>query len=186
MSRRLDEPARSAKAAVDRHLRIMRQTLLCVTATAFLYTSDAGGTPSVLVSDRDGDVARLRRNDGADIYLDIAQRFRPYCQADGAWRVTLREYAYSVYDQHPDAQAVRPLLAWHWHPGTRDHPHLHIRGESDTVGSLHKLHVPTRRVTFEAVVEFTIADLEVEPARDDWREQLSDATRRVEQHLNWR
>jgi hypothetical protein len=36
------------------------------------------------------------------------------------------------------------------------------------------------------VVEFTIADLEVEPARDDWREQLSDATRRVERHLNWR
>jgi len=164
----------------------MRQTLLCVTATAFLYTSDAGGTPSVLVSDRDGDVVRLRRNDGADIYLDIAQRFRPYRQGNSAWRVTLREYAYSVYDQHPDAQAVRPLLAWHWHPGTRDHPHLHIRGESDAVGSLHKLHVPTRRVTFEAVVEFVIADLDVEPARDDWHEQLSDATRRVEQHLNWR
>ena len=33
----------------------MRQTLLCVTATAFLYTSDTGGTPSALVSDREGD-----------------------------------------------------------------------------------------------------------------------------------
>jgi len=55
VSRRLDEPARSAKAAVDRHLRVMRQTLLCVTATAFLYTSDTGGTPSALVSDREGD-----------------------------------------------------------------------------------------------------------------------------------
>lgn len=91
----------------------MRQTLLCVTATAFLYTSGAGATPSVLVSDRGGDFARLRRGTGADIYLDIGQRFRPYRQPDGSWRVTLREYAYSIYDRHPDAQAVRPLLAWH-------------------------------------------------------------------------
>jgi hypothetical protein len=41
-------------------------------------------------------------------------------------------------------------------------------------------------VTFEAVIEFVIADLDVEPAREDWHDQLSDATRRVEQHLDWR
>ncbi|CAN5901476.1 hypothetical protein BH23ACT10_BH23ACT10_30000 [soil metagenome] len=123
---------------------------------------------------------RAKPASGEPCWDEAERHFRraaPYWFPTSSW---------SIYDQQPDAQAVRPLLAWHWHPGTRDHPHLHVRGDSDAVGSLHKLHVPTRRVTFEAVIDFVITDLDVEPVRDDWHDQLSDATRRVEKHLNWR
>lgn len=185
MSQRLDQPARTRKAAVDRHLTVMSRTLLCVTASGHVYTSNAGGILSVLVSDRGGDVIRLRREDDRDLYLDIAQRFKPYQQPDDSWRVTVREYAYAIYDRHPDTGTVRPLFAWHWHPKSRDQPHLHVHGDSDAVGSLHKLHVPTRRVTVEAVIEFAITELGVTSARDDWRAQLGELTRRVEKHLNW-
>ena len=184
MIRRLDEPARTSKAAVDRHLRVMYQTLNCVTTTGHIYTSAAGGSLSLVHSDRDGDVTKLRRAAG-DLYLDVVQRFRPYQQDDRSWRVTVTEYAYSIYERHPNDQGVRPMFAWHWHPTTHEQPHLHVVGVSATVDALHKLHVPTRRITFEAVIEFAIFELQVEPVRDDWQERLTDSTRRVEKHLRW-
>jgi hypothetical protein len=38
--------------------------------------------------------------------------------------------------------------------------------------TLHKLHLPTGRVSIEAVIRFLIEDLEVAPLRDDWRAVL--------------
>jgi hypothetical protein len=39
--------------------------------------------------------------------------------------------------------------------------------------TLHKLHLPTGRVSLEAVVRFLIDDLDVVPRRADWRAILA-------------
>jgi hypothetical protein len=47
-------------------------------------------------------------------------------------------------------------------------PHVHAYGARDNL-TLHKLHLPTGRVSIEAVVRFLIEDLDVVSRRDDWR-----------------
>lgn len=59
------------------------------------------------------------------------------------------------------------LVSWHWHPNSRRDPHLHVYGQHEASGPLGKLHLPTGRVSFEAVVRCLILDWGVTPARDD-------------------
>jgi len=75
------------------------------------------------------------------------------------------------------------LFTWHWtpettEPGQRRYPHLHVgSGLIDSNGpflpdTLHKRHIPTGRVSIEAVVRFAIEELGSEPVRDDWDKVL--------------
>ena len=80
------------------------------------------------------------------------------------------------------------LAAWHWHPMSNlsedasPWPHLHAYGARDTL-TLHKLHLPTGRVSLEAVVRFLIEDLDVAPRRTDWRAVLRRHEERFRQTL---
>ncbi len=74
------------------------------------------------------------------------------------------------------------LLRWEYfrQPPQPDYPyplaHLHVNGALASVGrALPKLHVPTGRVPLELALWHLIAEWDVKPKRDDWRELLQES-----------
>jgi hypothetical protein len=82
------------------------------------------------------------------------------------------------------------IAAWHWHPTTtrgddkNRWPHLHAHGVRDTL-TLHKLHLPTGRVSIEAIVRFLIEDLGVIPRRPDWGRVLEQHEQAFRRTRSW-
>jgi hypothetical protein len=99
------------------------------------------------------------------------------------WRTRTLGYAYTI---SPDTQLSAEIFTWHFHP----HPglaktHIHVGGSHRLAGNLSGLHTPTGRVSFENVVYFLLDELDVTPARPDWREILADADRRLRDWRTW-
>lgn len=100
----------------------------------------------------------------------------------GPWKVTTRGYIYELLH----AQGQR-LIAYHWHPDTRKEitwPHLHLPGHTTPL-DLRKAHVPTGRVSVEAVLRFAIDELQVQPMRGDWRTVLSETEAAFHKWRTW-
>src|SRR5690606_39013868 len=95
----------------------------------------------------------LATSDGRRLYLAAGQRFHTYW--DGLeYRVRTDGYLYTL----SDSEALETeIIGWHWHPETAMRPHIHTAG---LVG-----HVPTGRVSFEAIVRYLIEECGVVPAR---------------------
>jgi hypothetical protein len=93
----------------------------------------------------------------------------------GPWKVSTRAYRYRI------DVAGRELLLWHWHPSGKSQyttPHLHAQA-----GDLMGLHLPTGRMSLEAVIRLLVTELGVRPLRPDWLAVL-DATEAA--FLRWR
>lgn len=125
------------------------------------------------------------------ISLSVGQAFRIIedPEADsGPYRATTVEYWYQFEDQ-----TGKQLLTYHWTPETADpqqrrYPHLHV-GSSVidphgpfTPDQVSRLHVPTERVSLEAIVRFAIQELGVRPIRRDWEKTLSEGQDAFVQH----
>jgi len=83
----------------------------------------------------------------------------------GPWKVSTLAYYHSLEDE-----AGREFVAYQWHPeqGSIDLPHLHIgTGVGASLGSVHKYHFPTGRVSLEDVLRLAIRVFQVEPVRAD-------------------
>jgi hypothetical protein len=69
------------------------------------------------------------------------------------------------------------VLAFHWHPAgpgaNIPFPHLHLGRALGAIDIDPKAHVPTGRVSLEAVVAFLIRELGVRPLRPDWESVLA-------------
>jgi hypothetical protein len=105
------------------------------------------------------------------------------------WRTTTLMYEYRLLDRDQ-----RELLVYHWQPGSAtrgpDYPHLHVSASltarvdarsSQEIG-LDKLHLPTDRVSFEAVVRMLIDEFGIAPRRNDWRDTLERTETIFRQH----
>lgn len=91
-----------------------------------------------------------------------------------SWRVHTLGYAYELLDP-----ADRRIVAYHWHPQPYNRvksPHLHVPSHTAPV-DLSRVHLPTPRVSLEAVLRFAIDELGVEPLREDWRAVLEASER---------
>lgn len=103
----------------------------------------------------------------------------------GPWRVTTRGYQYSF----DDASTGHEIISFQWHPDQRNavqFPHLHIGyGSGVTFGGLIKSHVPTGRISIEAMVRFAINELKVTPRRDDWEETLMTSLAHDDANQTW-
>jgi hypothetical protein len=84
------------------------------------------------------------------------------------WRVRSREYIYELsttnerqllrWDWHPEGQAGETPVAW---------PHVHLRSYTQPVDLSHG-HVPTGRVSLNAIIRYLIRDLKVRVRKPGW------------------
>lgn len=192
-------PARTHHEAVERYLNVLRSTLRFVSATVVVYYTPLDATHYLLThNDQGGDRVRIPREDRPPLLLDISQLFHWYEDTEqvvpgNRYRVKVDEYIYSLYDRDPSGDpGIKPLISWHWHPLDQDgnehgkpHPHLHVEGSNDHYCGLRRLHLPTSRVTLEAVVEFILDDLHANAVTTAWRTELREQRRRVHGFLSW-
>jgi hypothetical protein len=82
------------------------------------------------------------------------------------------------YWYHVQQKDGPEIVAFHWHPGTVhgpiSYPHLHIGQPTSPIDIGSGRHVPTGRVSIEAVVRFLIKELHVRPLRSDWESVIAD------------
>jgi hypothetical protein len=102
-------------------------------------------------------------------------------EGPNGWRVHSRAYAYYVL-----AGAGREIIAFHWHPGRGSValPHAHFRTLNDPF-PMGKAHMPTGRISLEALVRLLIDELAVEPLRRDWRRVLTQTERNFIERRRW-
>jgi len=103
----------------------------------------------------------------------------------GLWTVSTAEYIYEINDSGGE-----PITTFHWHPFSSQSgdaarwPHLHAYGTRDDV-TLHKLHLPTERVSLESVIRLLIVDLDVIPRRADWQTLLDRQEQAFSEMRSW-
>ena len=158
----------------------------CVTAEGFVsrYSQHRAGWQSASFQD---DFAILTRRSGQALKVELLHRFI-VVKTEGErrpWAVTTTKYVYEVANEQDDT-----IAAWHWHPVTTQAgdqarwPHLHAYGARDTL-TLHKLHLPTGRVSIEAVMRFLIQDLDVTPRRPDRERVLEQHEQAFHRERTW-
>jgi hypothetical protein len=179
-------PGRTPHEAIQSFLEPFKAILGCVTDEGFV--ARGGWLLGVQQHARFQDgFAILTRRNGQALKLELRHRFvvRPADGARGPWTISTTEYIYEVADERDD-----PIAAWHWHPGSGlpgdavQWPHLHAYGTRDTL-TLHRLHLPTGRVSLEAVFRFAIVDLDVVPRRADWSALLDRHEDRFRRTRSW-
>lgn len=179
-------PGRTPWEAIEAFLEPLKAVLGCVTDEGFVAwrVQAIGEEQTARFQDN---FAILERRNGSALKLDVRHRFvvRQIDGPRGPWTASTTEYIYEIADERDD-----PIAAWHWRPESSrpgdavQWPHLHAYGVRDTL-TLHRLHLPTGRVSLEAVVRFSIADLDVAPRRRDWRAHLDRHEGRFRQARSW-
>lgn len=100
----------------------------------------------------------------------------PISEGSPGW--DLRTVGYSYRLRHREGQE---LLVFQWHPTGQSPvtwPHLHLGSRllrPELARPFASAHLPTGQVTLAAVLCVAIADLGVEPLRDDWAARLAEA-----------
>lgn len=152
-------------------------------------------TPGVGSMDEATDFIMLKRKDGSKLYLEIDQHIEVLkvpTEKGYMFRVSTLRYIYAIWET-PDV----PLIGWHYHPDMEvSFPHVHIYDRT-TEGEkaagqkphiVHKLHIPSGRVSLEEVIRFAVLELGVLPDKKqekDWQDILSDTERRFEESKSW-
>jgi hypothetical protein len=165
----------------------MRRALRCITPGRFALLEK---TPTVLantvypVALHNMNSAPLRSRD--NIFLVAGQTIEIYewkpDEPQERYRVKTLSYTYGFTRRSGDTE--EELLAFHWErERTTRSPyplgHLHIGSgllANPTVirpGDFHTAHIPTERVSLEAIVHFAIVELGVTSLRDDWELELA-------------
>jgi hypothetical protein len=181
------EPAKTPAAAKSRYVRFFQLSLSCLTNAIWYFAERPDGLTALVASESP---IHLRREKGRPgLLLAPSQVFRiiPDDRYPGEYKASTLAYIYSVHINAPEVEGTE-IIAWHWHPLTtpdRVYPHIHVRADHALVGPLSKLHVPTGRVSFEEVVLFLVDELGVVPARDDWREIVSESFERFKTFRTW-
>jgi len=177
---------RTPREAVESFLEPLKAVLRCITAEGFVTRYSRRGDEHLTAAFQDR-FAVLDRRSGEPLRLELRHRFAAMRAPveRGPWVASTVEYVYQVFDEYDDM-----IAAWHWHPVTAQPgdqarwPHLHAYGARDTL-TLHKLHLPTGRVSIEAVVRFLIQDLEVLPRRPDWERVLEQHEQVFRRERTW-
>ena len=164
---------RTPQEAVRNFLTPLRAVIGCITSDGFVIRGPRTAGQQQTAHFQAG-YAILDRRNGQALSLELYHRYvvREAEGDRGPWTVSTSEYIYEVSDESDEL-----IATWHWHPAIAQAddeahwPHLHAHGARETL-TLHKLHLPTGRVSVEAVVRFLIDDLDVVPRRDDWRAVL--------------
>jgi hypothetical protein len=172
-------PGRNPTEAREAFLVPLRKSLSCITdAVLYVPNKQTGELEALTLSD---DPLKLRRGAPPSdnfVQLSIGHQFKVVHDDDG-WHVSTAQYAYDLLDSDG-----KQLIAWHWHPGTgMSIPHLHLHVPTGPIN--HKMHLPTGRVSIEAVIRLLIDEFEVLPVRDDYEDILREAEAKFVQYRRW-
>jgi hypothetical protein len=178
--------ARTPQEAIHELLEHFKVVVGCITEEGFVSRCGRHLRDDLTANFQDYFTILDRRND-EPLKLEVRHRYTVLqVEGDrGLWSTHTTEYIYEV-----SAESDGLIAAWHWHPGSgrpgdeAHWPHLHAYGDRETL-TLHKLHLPTGRVSLEALVRFLIEDLSVVPRRDDWRTVLSRHEEAFRQVRSW-
>lgn len=186
---RPDPPAKSRGEAIDRYRHRMQTSLGLVCQGQWFAgpTSNQPNEPELVLSTNPWPV-RIVNVHGESIFLFATQRFRVDRHTEGTYagqyKVQTTQYIYALADT---ADVNDAWIHWHWHPPKRDHPHLHVRvdlPEMVVQEGVRGRHVPTGRVSLEALIRYLIDDCDVEP-REGGREVLEDNETLFRQFRSW-
>jgi hypothetical protein len=174
-------PGRTARQADDAFLGPLRRALSCITDVQF-FVSPPAPARALLLSGGDltgGDLKLRSGVVGGGLLLRIRQQFRSVHDLDAVmeerWHVSTVAYDYRVSRVDDD----RELLSWHWHPrGGVSFRHLHVG--ADWLNR--RLHVPSGRVSIEAVLRMLLGELAVPPKGEDWADVLAETEARFVAH----
>lgn len=115
-----------------------------------------------------------------DLLLQAAMYYKIVRTEAGQWKVSTRSYQYDLM------RGSEPIFSLHWHPvgvsRYRD-PHLHFWPHGSDASTMRE-HLPTRRMTFEDAVEWTIA-IGAQP-RGDWQNILETGRNTHIENSSWR
>lgn len=171
-------PAKGTHAAIQADvLEPLNRIVSCISTTPLLQTVE--GTPHAgHVSFLDNAAMPLRGR--YRLRLQIIHAYK-VTEEPAGWTAHTRAYFYHVY-----ANDGREFVAFHWHPGRGRValPHAHFKTLDDPI-PMGKAHIPTGRVSLEAVVRLLIAELAVQPIRQDWERVLSRTERRFIELRSW-
>lgn len=101
----------------------------------------------------------------------------------GPWKVATRSYRYHIVTED-----LGEVVLFHWHPGSgRLFPHLHVGSSQLTPSAVlsHQDHVPSGRVSLEAVIQMLISELGVVAEREDWRDVLVEGDEKFRTWQTW-
>ncbi len=142
---------------LDEFAATLQRAVACVSPAVLVQARSSPGAPYHL-SFRDRFVPLQGRHRLALSVLH-AYELRGRAEAPGSLVVRSAGYWYQLRERNG-----AEVIACHWHPtghGQVPFAHLHLAGQADTVTIDRKRHVPTGRVSLEAVVRFAIEELGV-------------------------
>jgi hypothetical protein len=167
-------PGRNPHQAREAFLGPLRRALSCITADQLYIPDKNAGEVEALTLSRDP--LPLHSPHIGIVQFVLGHQFR-LVQDPDSWHVSTVAYRYHLLNE-----AGRELIAWHWHPGTGNgRPHIHM--QADPIER--RVHIPTGRVSIEAVLRMLLADLQVAARRDDFAQVLDETEEKFIQHRRW-
>jgi hypothetical protein len=152
------------REAAEAFAATMQESVSCVTDAPFCYPQAYPlNQRQVLVL---AEAAEVPLEGDQGLYLSATHEYLVRDVGDGTYAVQTTGYTYSIDVDNLGGEA----LSYQWHPNGLSWvqtPHVHVR---DALGR----HLPTGRVSLEAVVRFLIEEAEVRAQRADWPEVLNE------------
>lgn len=179
-------PGRTPHDAVAVFLEPIREAISCLGRAKLTVSPGGRGTlgQTHLLTVNAGEPMALPGGLTLDLNLhyEIVRISRAGVQP---FRVTTRAYLHTI--AKPGASEI---ISAHWHPtgnSGRTEPHWHVGAAAlveDGVFSP-RAHIPSPRVSCEAMVRLAIEQLDVRPVRQDWDAVLESGERDFAAHRSW-
>lgn len=182
--------------AFERYVERLRESLHCVTPVRLTLRERGTLRVDVPYSVALNEMRPVRLQANPPIYLVAGQvaRVRPVDDPRGPFKVRTDSYFYAIHVAGSVNGATAEALAFQWTPDATGvsevgFPHLHIgavlvAGQTALrPGSLHKAHIPTGRVSVEAVIRLAIREFGAKPLVSNWEEVLD---RNEEESVRWK
>jgi hypothetical protein len=143
-----------------------------VTPSVLYRSPETGARQALTLSDDPVRLASTSRPSA--LLLSVVHQYEAVRQGR-AWRVSSRAYYYRI-----DTTNGGELLSWHWHPDGRfKQPHLHVAALN------RRQHLPTGRVSLEAILRLLLTEFGVRPRRADWESVLAASQAQFEELHTW-
>ena len=179
-------PGRTPQEAVAVFLEPITEALSCLClAKVTLSPGGRGGLGRThLLTLNGGQAVSL----GGGITLDARIHYEIIRMPDAKsqpFRVTTRAYLHTLAEE-----GGAELIAAHWHPtgnSARRLPHWHVGSAALAHDGVFtpRAHIPSPRVSFEAVIRLTIEQFHLPARRGDWSEVLQRCEDNFMSHRTW-